>query len=619
MKGHRRIFLLVLGLLVSGAWHVYAATGSPSPAHHRNLQAEDAMSVEAGGYDLVIFGVDDASLERFVRQNSLLVKRRDNPPPMVLNLKQLAVDDLGHLQRALATQGYYDAELDYFVDTRDKPFKVYMKIKLGQMYTIGAFKLKSDPPGNGEIALLSDSLESLGIVLGQPGKAEYLRKAAEKSLDELQRHGYPFARLKPGGDRIVIDRLSKTIQAAFLISPGSLARFGEVQMDNVAGVTPEFLKARLRWKKGDIYNEDKILETIESLYNTRLFKKIKIIHADAVNPKTGLLDIHIRADSNPRNSIEGSLLYATNNKHDSRLTWENRNVRGRGEILRLGAAIGSYRKTFEASFVQPDTFMLNLELASRLTILHNTMPGYYSKGFEIQSVGQYPFMRRLVGQAGVGMDMQRAGPRTGSSSNYRYLSVPLMLSYKTDGLNGFVKQGYQASVKMTPQIRLFHQKIEVFDTVQINQRAFVPLSANGNLSLEPWINAGMSPGSGKRAIPVHKRFYLGGADSVRGYSYQMAGPLDSKGNPIGGRSALAFGTELKYYLSEKLAVLGFLDFGTVFDASFPDFTNQLLYGVGVGFRYETPVGTLRLDIGSPLRRRSQDGSVQAYIGFDKKI
>lgn len=619
MTGQRRIFLLVLGLLLSWSWHVCVASTFSSPIPHQQLQAEDAMALDSSGYDVVIFGVDDAGLERFIRQNSILSKRRDMPPQTVLALKQLAVDDLGNLQRALATQGYYDAELDYFVDTRKKPFKVYLKITLGKMYTVGAFKLKSDPPGNMEISLLADHIEALGVTLGQSGKAEYLRQAVERAIDELQKHGYPFARLKPGGDRVVIDRLSKTIQAAFLISPGPLARFGEVQMDNVAGVTPEFLKARLRWKKGDIYNEEKILDTVESLYNTRLFKNIKIIHGDSINPKTGLLDFYIRADSNPKHTIDGGMLYATGGKHDARITWENRNIRGKGEILRLGAAVGSYRKMFEGSFVQPDMFMLNLELASRLTVMTNTTPGYYSKGFEVQSVAQYPFTRFLVGQAGIGMDMQRAGPRTGGTSNYRYLTVPVMFSYQTAGLNGFVKNGYQATVKVTPQIRMFHQKIEVFDTMQINQRGYIPMNADGKLSLEPWVNAGMSPGSGKHVIPVHKRFYVGGADSVRGYSYQMAGPLDSKGNPTGGRSSLAFGTELKYYLSEKLAMLGFLDFGTVFNSAFPDFTNQLMCGVGAGFRYETPIGTLRLDVGSPLRRRTQDSAVQAYIGLDKKI
>ncbi len=633
MTGQRRIFLLVLGLLISWSLHVCAAESDPTPSVDAlavntpslvippapNLQTEDSRLVGPVGFNVVFFGIEDAGLERFLRQNSLLSKRRDNPPETVLSLKQLAVDDLGHMQRALATQGYYDAEFDYFVDTRKKPFIVYVKVRLGAVYTVGAFKLKSDPPGNMQMSILEDNIEGLGITLGQPGKAEYFRQASEKALNQLQKHGYPFAKVKPGGDRIVVDRVAKTIQAAFLISPGPLARFGKVQMDNVAGVAPEFLKARLQWKEGDIYNEEKILDTVEALYNTRLFKNIKIIHEDALDPKTGLLNIYIRADSNPKSGLEGSLLYSSNSKHDARVAWEKRNFRGTGELLRLGAAVGTYRKMFEGSFVQPDMFMLNLEMASRLTAGANTTPGYSSKGFTLQSTLQYPFMRLLVGSGGLGMDIQQAGPKAGGTKPYRYLTVPLMMRYQTAGLNGFVRKGYQATVKMTPHVQVLSKKVQVFDTVQINQRAYVPLAINGKLAFEPWANIGMTPGAGKHAVPLHKRFYVGGADSVRGYSYQMASPLDAKGNPIGGMSSVAFGSELKYYLSEKLSMLSFLDFGAVFKNGFPDFSSQLMCGVGVGMRYDTPIGTLGLDVGSALRRRDQDDAVQVYIGLDKKI
>jgi translocation and assembly module TamA len=583
------------------------------------LKTDDSTLVGPVGFKLVIFGVEDAGLEKVLKHNSLLFKRQDNPPETVLALKQLAVDDLGNMQRVLATQGYYDAEFDYFVDTRKKPFDVYVKIRLGTLYTIGAFKLKSDTPGNMQMSILEDSIESLGITLGQPGKAEYFREASEKALDHLQKYGYPFARLKPGGDRIVVDRVAKTIQGAFLISPGPLARFGKVQMDNVAGVSPEFLKERLQWKEGDIYNEQKVLDTIESLYNTRLFKNIKIIHEDALDPKTGLLNMYIRADSSPKNSIQGNLLYASNRKNDARILWEKRNFRGMGEILRLGAAMGTYRKLFEGSFIQPDMFMLNLEMASRLTAGVNSTPAYNTKGVEVASTFQYPFMRLLVGSAGLGLDMQRAGAKTGGQKPYRYLTAPLQLSYQTTGLNNFLKKGYQATVKMTPQLRVFSDKAQFFDSMQINQRAYMPVAMDGKLALEPWVNVGMIPGAGHHVVPVHKRFYVGGADSVRGYSYQMAGPLDNQGNPIGGLSSFAFGSELKYYLSEKLSMLSFVDVGTVFRNSLPDFSTQFMCGVGVGLRYETPIGTLRIDIGSPLRRRDQDDAVQAYIGLDKKL
>jgi translocation and assembly module TamA len=109
-------------------------------------------------------------------------------------------------------------------------------------------------------------------------------------------------------------------------------------------------------------------------------------------------------------------------------------------------------------------------------------------------------------------------------------------------------------------------------------------------------------------LPPHKRFYAGGGGSVRGYGYQMLGPLDSDRIPIGGESVIELGTELRFKVSQNIGFVGFFEAGSVNIKKMPSLkTNNIFYGTGLGFRYYSQVGPIRFDIGIPLKRRKDGG------------
>jgi outer membrane protein assembly factor BamA len=136
--------------------------------------------------------------------------------------------------------------------------------------------------------------------------------------------------------------------------------------------------------------------------------------------------------------------------------------------------------------------------------------------------------------------------------------------------------------------------------------------------------------SNETGLPVESRFFAGGSNSVRGFEENSLGPLTSSGEPAGGRISLLTNVELRF----PLPIIGkynfgsavFLDGGTVWnsiDAIEPsDFRitadpavvtrDEYMYGAGFGFRYYTPVGPLRLDIGFPLKKT-------ADMDFDYRI
>lgn len=123
-------------------------------------------------------------------------------------------------------------------------------------------------------------------------------------------------------------------------------------------------------------------------------------------------------------------------------------------------------------------------------------------------------------------------------------------------------------------------------------------------------------GDSTNDIPATKRFYAGGGGSIRGYKYQTVGPLNSKNDPVGGRSLLEIGFEARVRITEDIGIVPFIEGGNVYESMLPDFADELLWGAGLGIRYYTAVGPIRFDVAVPLDRRDNvDDAFQFYISI----
>ena len=117
-------------------------------------------------------------------------------------------------------------------------------------------------------------------------------------------------------------------------------------------------------------------------------------------------------------------------------------------------------------------------------------------------------------------------------------------------------------------------------------------------------------------VPANKRLYSGGPGSVRGYALNDIGPLDATNDPIGGRSSTEFGAELRWRAFGPFGFVAFAEAGAVYGSSIPKWGRDLQWGAGVGVRYLTKIGPLRLDVAVPLNRRNAvDDSFQILVSL----
>ena len=155
-------------------------------------------------------------------------------------------------------------------------------------------------------------------------------------------------------------------------------------------------------------------------------------------------------------------------------------------------------------------------------------------------------------------------------------------------------------------------------------RLYVPLVARLRGAGRVRIGS-QAPIAGSSSIPLYERFFAGGIGSVRGYGLRRVGPLASDklggakctfldcDQPLGGRSLFELSAELRHPVTQRFDVAGFVDAGQVSLASWNFPLNDLQYGAGVGVRFRSVIGPLRVDLGFPFNRRGDDPVWQVYL------
>ena len=169
-------------------------------------------------------------------------------------------------------------------------------------------------------------------------------------------------------------------------------------------------------------------------------------------------------------------------------------------------------------------------------------------------------------------------------------------------------------MRVTPYLESLGSTIS-FYSITARHAQYVALDDARDFVLAGRAAIGSIIGASTSNVPADKLLYAGGSGSVRGYALQQIGPLDSANDPVGGRSMIEVGAELRWRVYGDFGIVPFIDGGQVYDTETPDFAQELQWAAGLGFRYYTPIGQIRADIAFPLNPRSSDDRFQVYFSL----
>jgi translocation and assembly module TamA len=227
------------------------------------------------------------------------------------------------------------------------------------------------------------------------------------------------------------------------------------------------------------------------------------------------------------------------------------------------------------------------------------------------------FGPELMAEGGFSLEINNVEKNGLNENTYRILGVPLALKYSTVVGGVQPRKGVKVVGKIYPYMTVFGRTQRYLKT-ELNPEIYCPVTAEENVVIAAQGTFGFMPGAGKRIVPSHKLYYPGGVETLRGYKFQMAGPLDTSNNPVGGRSMMLMSLGVNNYVTDTVTLSGYMDWGTAYNRQYTDFSSRMMWGIGAGIRYHSSYGDFRFDVASPVARRSTDSAVEFYVSYNVK-
>jgi translocation and assembly module TamA len=597
-KSKRYVFrCLSLAAAVIALW-----LGPATGAH-----AEDPIT-----YTVKVRGIKDADLRKSVVEASGLTAKSLRQVLSLRALRRRVENSIERVSALLRARGYYAAGQEFTVAEKGKDAAdVTLRIDLGALYKIGTYSLILTEPraDNRKIAV---PLKQLGFKPGDAARSDVVAGSDAKLLAWLARTSYPLARIVKR--RNVVDHKARTLSVQVTLDSGPFVRFGDTRIEGLRDVDAVVVRRRAVWSRGAPYNADKLEATRKKLRETGLFASIIVRHGENADA-TGHLPIIVKVTERKHRSIGAGASYSSTEGALGKLFWEHRNLFGGGEQLRARIEGGEIRQGLFGDFRIPDFGAREQDLVLDARLARESPEGFTSR--EIAAVARLErrIFRTYKVSAGVGLD--RSDVEDGETNeNFTFLTLPLTL--RRDSTKDLLDPhfGGRDTLTLTPNFGIIGTDTnflaaQAFDTV------YLPVIRDGVLTLAGWARIGTIIGADTPDVPANKRLYSGGSGSVRGYALNSIGPLDADNDPVGGRSATAFGVELRWRVAGPFGMVVFTEAGGVYDDSMPEWGDDLFWGAGLGLRYYVPrIGPIRLDVAVPLNRRnSVDDAFQILVSL----
>lgn len=564
-------------------------------------------------------------------------------PANVAQIDRRARSDADLLRDLLRAYGYYDAEVDTRIGSEAGPAVAAPRLQVTLAATPGpAYSFASvDLPGLAATGADDAPLiKAFGVHAGDPVDADKVNNGITAFKAALGARGYAFATV--ADPDIEIDHATHGATLTLTVDPGRQMRFGAFHL---TGAKPVFgtkhLQLISRLHPGDRYNAALIEDLRRALIQTGLVSVAQVTPVRTADPQVFDLDVHLEPApprtvsaslgyvTGPRTTngelgylttaTAGTLGYGSGQGVTAEVDWTHRNLFPPEGSLTLRGVLGTQEQLASAIFRRNDFRRRDQALVAQLTVDHLNVPAFEARTVDLSAdiERQTNIIWQKTWVYSYGVELADSDERdeiqdTGVSRRRTYYIAALPLSLSYDGSDDLLNptKGYRLSAHVSPEIS-FRGKPFEYVRLQFDGSAYQPLG--DRVVFAERIRLGSIQGANSDNIAPSRRFYSGGGGSVRGFGYQDIGPRDINNEPVGGSSLAEFGLEARIRFG-NFGVVPFLDGGNLYSQSLPQFTG-MRYGTGLGFRYYTSFGPVRVDVGTPINRQAGDSRVAVYVSL----
>ena len=582
-----------------------------------------------------LFPHHDEFLDRF-EALSTIEELDDDDNAARLAAQARADEDL--LNRMLRVYGYYDALVFRSVGGIDPGEEVAAEgasgaqptvrfdIVPGPQYRFGAIDLGSLAAAVADYAMLRQAFE---IQAGDPLLAD---KIVEERYDldtALGESGYPFAAI--GEPDLLVDHARQEGDLTLPVTPGGKYRFGAVTSNMPRFLSGKHLADIARFDPGDLYQRSLELDLRRAILATGLVSSVTLTPVETAPPangEPGTVDVAVEMTPAKLRTIAGRIGYGTGEGFKVEGMWEHRNLFPPEGMLRVRGILGTAEQLVGVTFrknniggrdkiLTIDAFASTIDYGpydSRTASLVATYERVSTILF--QKEFSYSGGLELVATAERARD---AAGNFGPRETFFVAALPLFAQLDSSDDLLDPTRGFRLGARLSPEIsrsndmESFYLRGEVEGTYYQRASDKIVIAARARFAA--------IPGAPVAAIAPSRRLYAGGGGSVRGYDYKGIGPRNSLGDPTGGRSLTELSVEARIrtgMFGGALGIVPFVDAGSVGEGPTPGF-DEIKIGVGIGARYHTSFGPLRIDLGVPLNPGPNDPKFGVYVGLGQSF
>jgi outer membrane protein insertion porin family len=529
--------------------------------------------------------------------------------------EEVLKDDMVRIKRLYANHGYYGAEASYELKYNKDNTSVSISINIKEGEPIKLTELSLEYKGDLSDAIKKDIEKAVPLKVNKIFSPNGYQQTKGAITEVLSDKGYPKASIE--GEALV-NRKEKWAKATFVITPGLIYKFGTITVEGNEKVKSYIISREATFKKGEFYSLTKVNETQSNIFQLGLFRSVVI---DPVyNDEESIAGIKILVKERKQGSVKFGVGFGTEDKLRGQAIWTQRNFFGGGRRLEVAGKFSFITQSVETSVIQPYIAGRDSSLTGSLNFERDNVPGFEGESLLTTGEVQKNFAKYYSAFGSFNVQFSRVQhsatrtPEEMSSENVflTFFNMGIQRDTTDNILNptrGFViSTGLESSFKAllsdvnylkgTIDLRGYKKLYGIILAKRLTLGVIQPFGSTGTFD-----------------IPIFKRFFAGGSTSMRGYPFQLLGPLDENKDPLGGNSLLVGSFEVRYPIYGDFGGVAFFDYGNVYASEWSFPLGDIKYAPGLGLRYNTIIGPVRFDVGYALNPEPGIRRLQFFISI----
>ncbi|MBN1825411.1 MAG: BamA/TamA family outer membrane protein [Candidatus Eisenbacteria bacterium] len=584
----------ILFLFVAATLAVLAPA-SPSVAASREIEGYKGWNVA----EFRIEGVDRdlaARLQRGLSVPSRIKRFRVNRP---LLYPSIVEEDLRRTRLFLARNGYPYARVGARAEIVGgyRNVRVVLTVDPGPAARVAAFDLEGFPAPLDPIIR-----ERSPIRAGDVFTEDALSEATHTARETLKENGYADAVLESSVER----EGDGSVRVLFRADPGPVFHLGGVRVEGASEDLVPLVRKTITVPRGVLYSPERIREAGDAIRILQLFRRIRVETAPADGDT---LDLVAALAERRHRTVSVDIGYWTDDLLRGSARWEHRNLLRRGRGGAIGVSASRYRQNAGGSLWWPALFLPRLRGDLSLSATREWEESYDLLSLSFRVGGTHRPSLRSTLSAGVSLSRVDVNVTTDAPDAFVEeggILGAFRLEGKRDGGNDRLDPtaGTVAffALEWSPPGPWTDSP---YASAEASLAGYHAAPVGAVLAARAGIGIARPLGDSPDLLP-NKRFYSGGANTMRGFRRRKLGPLDDEGAPLGGEAKAEFSVEARFPLFWRFRGAFFADAGQVWSRRDEIDWRDMEAAIGPGMMVRTPVGPIRADVGFRLTDKEKD-------------